>query len=100
MAIPTLSTVKQFPQKYPAFTEAGIRFIIFNSETNGLKKSGALLRNGRRILIDEEKFFEWLQNNQKKSSDSISKIKSKNTPRIQINHGTKTLELSKEQNND
>ncbi len=62
--IPLLSTVKQFCQKYPAFTEGGIRDRIFYSETNGLKKSKAILRNGRRVLIDEEKFFHWLRENQ------------------------------------
>lgn len=35
--------------------------IYWNSRTNGLKASGAIIRNGRRILIDEEKFFNWLR---------------------------------------
>lgn len=59
--IPSLSTIKQFCNKYPAFTEGGIRDRIFHAETNGLKKIGAILRNGRRVLIHEERFFEWLQ---------------------------------------
>lgn len=59
-----LSTVKQFCQKYPAFTEGGIRDRIFYAESNGLKKFKAILRNGRRVLIDEEKFFQWLRENQ------------------------------------
>lgn len=52
-SIPLLSTVKQFCQKYPAFTEGGIRDRIFYADSNGLKKFGAILRNGRRVLIDE-----------------------------------------------
>ena len=60
-SIPSLSTIKQFCNKYPAFTEGGIRDRIFHAETNGLKKIGAILRNGRRVLIHEERFFEWLQ---------------------------------------
>ncbi|AOW57609.1 TPA: hypothetical protein JBK40_02365 [Legionella pneumophila] len=63
-SIPSLSTVKQFCQKYPAFTEGGIRDRIFYADSNGLKKFGAILRNGRRVLIDEEKFFQWLKENQ------------------------------------
>ncbi len=63
-SIPALSTVKQFCQKYPAFTEGGIRDRIFYADSNGLKKIGAILRNGRRVLIDEEKFFNWLKENQ------------------------------------
>ncbi|HAT3974877.1 TPA: hypothetical protein RG395_000045 [Legionella pneumophila] len=62
--IPSLSTVKQFCQKYPAFTEGGIRDRIFYADSNGLKKFGAILRNGRRVLIDEERFFQWLKENQ------------------------------------
>ena len=63
-SIPSLCTVKQFCQKYPAFREGGIRDRIFYADSNGLKKSGAILRNGRRVLINEEKFFHWLQENQ------------------------------------
>ena len=59
--IPQLSTLKQFCNKYIAFTEGGMRDRIFYAESNGLKQSGAILRNGRRILIDEEKFFNWLR---------------------------------------
>jgi hypothetical protein len=59
--IPLISTVKQFCHKYPAFTEGGIRDRIFHADSNGLKKFGAILRNGRRVLIDEEKFFNWLR---------------------------------------
>ncbi|AMP90220.1 hypothetical protein [Legionella pneumophila] len=62
--IPSLSTVKQFCNKYPAFTEGGLRDRIFYADSNGLKKSGAILRNGRRVLIDEDKFFQWLRGNQ------------------------------------
>ena len=61
MAIPTLSTVRNFSQKYPAFPEGGLRHRLFHAETNGLAESGAIVRNGRRVLIDEERFFEWLR---------------------------------------
>ena len=59
--IPSLSTLNQFCEKYPAFTLGGMRDRVFHAESNGLKKHGAILRNGRRVLINEEKFFQWLQ---------------------------------------
>lgn len=62
--IPSLFTIKQFCEKHKAFKEAGIRHQVFYKETNGMKKSGAIVRNGRRVLIDEEKFFQWIKNNQ------------------------------------
>ena len=61
MSIPTLSTVKQFSNKHPAFPEGGLRHRIFYADSNGLNESGAIVRNGRRVLIDEEKFFAWLE---------------------------------------
>lgn len=58
-------TVKQFSQKHPAFPEGGMRNRIFYQETNGMKKAGAVLRLGRKVLIDEARFFAWIadQNN-------------------------------------
>jgi hypothetical protein len=56
-----LHRVNQFVQKYPAFAVGGIRALIFNETKNGLKESGAILRIGRKILIDEEKFFKWIE---------------------------------------
>lgn len=60
MTIPAISTVKQFSAKYPAFPEGGMRHKIFHADTNGLEASGALVRDGRKILIMEDQFFEWL----------------------------------------
>jgi hypothetical protein len=58
-------TVKQFIAKHPAFTAGGIRSLIFNEYKNGLAKSGAIIRLGRKVLIDEALFFIWVksQNN-------------------------------------
>ena len=55
-----VSTVKQFCVRNPAFTEGGVRWQIFNEANNGLAKSGAIIRMGRRVLIDEDRFFDWL----------------------------------------
>ena len=58
---PNLETVRTLARKYPdVITEGGLRWEIFNSEENGLKKSGAILRRGRKILIDADKYFAWI----------------------------------------
>jgi hypothetical protein len=54
------STVKQFCHRHPAFTVGGIRHNIFHEHSNGLAKSGAIVRLGRKILICEDKFFGWV----------------------------------------
>lgn len=64
----TLLTVRQFCDKHPAFTQGALRNLIFLSESrksskgiitgNGL--SIALIRIGRKLLIDEAKFFQWI----------------------------------------
>jgi hypothetical protein len=61
MSTPTISTVKQFSEKHPAFPEGGMRHRIFHADHNGLADSGAIIRNGRRVLINEERFFNWLE---------------------------------------
>lgn len=61
MPIPALSTVNQFVDKHQAFTRGGLRSLIFNENSNGLAKSGAIVRVGRKVLIDEAKFFAWIE---------------------------------------
>ncbi|MGB4499392.1 MAG: hypothetical protein WBI40_11920 [Methylococcaceae bacterium] len=62
MSIPKLSAFKTFQQKYSdAFTVGGLRDWIFNEEKNGLKESGAIIRIGKKLLINEEKFFAWVE---------------------------------------
>jgi hypothetical protein len=36
----------------------GLRYLVFNSRQNGFEK--CLRRVGRRILIDEQAFFAWV----------------------------------------
>jgi hypothetical protein len=55
---PTLLTVKQFCQQHPAFTPGGLRWLLFHRQTNGLHC--AVLKVGRRVLIDVDQFFCWL----------------------------------------
>jgi hypothetical protein len=61
MTFSILSSVKQFTRKHPAFTTGGTRSLIFNEHTNGLADSGAILRIGRKVLINEDKFFSWIE---------------------------------------
>jgi hypothetical protein len=64
----TLLTVRQFAEKHPAFTQGSLRNLIFNAEPRITRKATipgngfgvCLVRMGRKILIDEEKFFAWL----------------------------------------
>jgi hypothetical protein len=61
MATPTLLTVNQFVATHKAFTSGGIRALIFNENSNGLAKVGVIIRLGRKVLINEEKFFAWVE---------------------------------------
>ena len=67
----TLYTVEQFAAAEPAFTAAALRNVIFKAATrhstngeipgNGLIECGALIRSGRKVLIDGEKFLAWVR---------------------------------------
>ena len=54
-------TVKQFSEKHIAFTQSSLRFLIFNEKQNGLHNQKVIVRIGRRVLINEKKFFNWLE---------------------------------------
>jgi hypothetical protein len=55
-----VSSVKNFPSIYPdaEFTEAGIRWLIFNKEKNGFHK--CVIKVGKKVLIDLDRFEKWL----------------------------------------
>ena len=69
---PSLLTVRQFADKHSAFSQGSLRNLIFLSENrktsrgiipgNGLDI--ALIRIGRKLLIDEAKFFQWIDEQQ------------------------------------
>lgn len=54
-------TVQEFTKRHAAFKTGGLRALIFNENTNGLKSSGAIVRIGRKVLINEPKFFAWVE---------------------------------------
>jgi hypothetical protein len=67
---PTLYTVEQFPTVEPSFTPAALRNLIFKAQPrhssrgvipgNGLIECGAIVRVGRKVLINRAKFLEWV----------------------------------------
>ena len=71
--IPVLSTVKNLPEFFPALglTHAAIQGQIFKADDrinsrgetipgNGLAATGAIIRRGRKVLIDVQKYGAWL----------------------------------------
>ncbi len=70
--IPILLTVRQFSDKYPAFPQGSLRNLIFLAESRETSKGTikgnglvmALVRIGRKLLIDEAKFFQWVEEQQ------------------------------------
>lgn len=82
-------TVRQFAERNPAFTENALRNMIFKAGArntsrgeipgNGLLKAGAIVRIGRKVLIDEAAFFVWF--------DSLNSTASNH----QSNKGTKNV---------
>jgi hypothetical protein len=60
----TLHTVAQFSERHPFISQGGLRFQIFNSKENDLEKSGALVRLGKRVRINESKYFNWIDTQQ------------------------------------
>jgi hypothetical protein len=68
---PVYLTVEQFSQRNPAFTPAALRNLIFKADErestkgrisgNGLIQAGAVVRIGRKVLIVENRFFDWVE---------------------------------------
>jgi len=71
--LPKLATVKTLPSCFPllGLTAAAIHGHIFKAQDrfdskgrkipgNGLAASGAIIRRGRKVLIDVEKYGAWL----------------------------------------
>lgn len=55
-----LHTIRQFSGKHPAFSEPALRNLRFHQDTNGF--APAFINVGRKVLIDEAKFFECIAN--------------------------------------
>jgi hypothetical protein len=65
----SLFTVRQFAARHPAFPESSLRWLIFQSKQRETSKGTipgngldtALVRIGKKLLIDETRFFEWVE---------------------------------------
>lgn len=66
-----VATVAQAAALYPVFTQAALRDLIFKAADrfnsrgdripgNGLAEAGAIIRIGRKVLIDLDAFEAWL----------------------------------------
>ncbi len=73
-----LFQIDQFAARRAAWTQPALRNLILNSADrlnsrgerilgNGLAEAGAIVRVGRRVLIDENAFFRWLAAQQKRA---------------------------------
>ena len=78
-----LSTVRQFSEKNPAFSQGSLRNLVHLSSErysskgkirgNGLDT--ALVRIGRKVLIDDAKFFEWIDSQNQALERGIRGVK-------------------------
>ena len=59
MSYESLRTVREVADLNPAFSEAAIRWLIFNKGTNGFDE--VCVKVGRRILIDMERLDAWIE---------------------------------------
>jgi len=66
MTIRNLYTINRFSDRHQAFTTASLRNIRFYQNENGF--SEAFLTLGRKVLIDEDKFFDCLDKNNGRAS--------------------------------
>ena len=55
----TLFTINQFTAVEKAFSSGSIRSMIYAD--HGLTACGAIIRIGRRVLINREKFMKWAE---------------------------------------
>ncbi len=51
----------KFDEYHPWPSVSALRWMIFHSRTNGLDSFGVIKRAGRRVLIDEQAFFKWIE---------------------------------------
>jgi hypothetical protein len=74
----SIFTVRQFSERHPAFSQTALRRLIYYASPRRLNVGGSsvempangfehsLVRVGRRVLIDEARFFEWIESQQRR----------------------------------
>lgn len=60
---PRLIPLTKWNQFHEWPPQGGLRHLVFNSASNGFNK--VIRRAGKRILIDEAAFFQWVENQNK-----------------------------------
>lgn len=64
-----LIPVTEWPNHHPWPPVGGLRHLIFYAKTNGF--AHCLRRVGKRVLIDEAKFFEWVEAQGENTADDV-----------------------------
>jgi len=59
LSVDDFVTIRQLTTSNPAFTEGGIRALIFRAEGNGFNR--CIRRIGRKILISKNAFSQWIE---------------------------------------
>jgi len=59
--IPNYITVQQFVERHSWPPIGGLRHLLRQRKSNGLEDCGAVTLVGRRVLINEIKFFNWME---------------------------------------
>ncbi|MCV6599597.1 MAG: DNA-binding protein [Alphaproteobacteria bacterium] len=57
---PVLMTIKDFSKKHTFISESALRNKVFYAEENGMQKMGVIKKLGKRVYIEENCFFQWL----------------------------------------
>lgn len=78
---PKLIPLPLWPEHHPWPPIGGLRWLVFNAETNGF--ATAFVRVGRRVLIDEAEFFRCVEKANAKPSPHLPK----RLPRVVSNSG-------------
>ena len=53
-------TPRQFVEDFPAFSMGSIRNLIFFENENGLKAAGVVKRIKKKIILDVDAFWRWV----------------------------------------
>lgn len=54
------ATVRELSELFPCFSESSLRYLIFNSQNNGLNI--CLRKIGKKVLINVGDFEAWIEN--------------------------------------
>ena len=59
--VPSLLTINGFCGKHSFLTPSALRNKIFYSAQNGMDKFKVTIKLGKRVYINEDNFFKWLE---------------------------------------